>query len=132
MKFVEAANNFTKFVGLANNFWKVHKTCKNFMKFVDWRVGFRCLKVFLYLCFTRFNISIGKRKCFVNASHVSWILFTNKSNSDHSIWVDKIFGTVKKVAVGHIRQVVILYKVNTTTYFLGGLVSGCDGEVVIL
>ena len=47
MKFVEAVNNFTKFVGLANNFWKVRKIRKNFMKFVDWKVGFKCPKVFL-------------------------------------------------------------------------------------
>ena len=46
MKFVEAANNFTKFVGLVKNFWKIRKTLKNFMKFVDRKVGFRCLKAF--------------------------------------------------------------------------------------
>ena len=71
MKFVEAANNFTKFVGLANNHWKVHKTRKNFMKFVDWKVRFKCLKVFLYASFTRLNILIGKHECFVNTFHVS-------------------------------------------------------------
>ena len=52
MKFTEVANNFTKFVGLANNFWKVRKTCKNFMKLVNWKVGFKYLKAFLYLGFT--------------------------------------------------------------------------------
>ena len=53
IKFVEAASNFSKFVGLTNNFWKVCKIHKYFMKFVDWKVGFKCLKVFLfkfYLC----------------------------------------------------------------------------------
>ena len=71
MKFLEAANNFTEFVELANNFWKVRKTHKNFMKFADWKVAFKCLKVFLYLCFTRSNILIVKHKCFVNTFHVS-------------------------------------------------------------
>ena len=71
MKFIEAANNFKKIVGLANNFWKVCKTRKNFMKFVDWKVGFKCLKVFLYLTFTRLNILIGKHKSFVNTFHIS-------------------------------------------------------------
>ena len=66
MKFVEAANNFTKFVGLANNFWKLRKSRENFMKFIEWKVGFKCLKVFLYSSFTRSNILIGKHKCFVN------------------------------------------------------------------
>ena len=70
MKFVEAANNFTKFLGLANNFWKVHKTHKNFMKLVDWKVGFKCLEVFIYSSFTRSNILIGKHKCLVNTFHV--------------------------------------------------------------
>ena len=71
MKIVEAANNFTKFVGFANNFWEVRKTRKNFMKFVDWKVGFKCVKVFLYLSFTRSNILLGKHKYFVNTFHVS-------------------------------------------------------------
>ena len=71
MKFAEAANNFTKFVGLANNFWKACKTRKNFMKFVNWKVQFKCLKVFLYLSFAGLNILTGKHKCFVNTFHVS-------------------------------------------------------------
>ena len=71
MKFVEAANNFANFVGLANNFWKVCKTHKNFMKFINWKVGFKCWKVFLYLSFICSNILIGKHKCFVNNFHVS-------------------------------------------------------------
>ena len=99
-KFEGLANNnftkFTKFVGLANNFWKVRKTSKNFLKFVDWKVRFKCLKVFLYLSFIPLNISIGKHKCFMNTFHVSWILFTDKLNSGRYIQVDKIFGTVKK------------------------------------
>ena len=49
MKFVEAANKFTKFMGLANNFKKVHKTRKNYMMFVGWKVGFKCLKVFFFI-----------------------------------------------------------------------------------
>ena len=68
MKVGEAANNFAKFMGLANNFWKV---CKNFMKFAEWKVGFKCLKVFLNLSFTRSNILIGKHKCFMNTFQVS-------------------------------------------------------------
>ena len=95
VKFAEAVNNFTKFVGLANNLWKVCKTSKNFMKLVDWKVGFKCLNVFLYLHFTCLNILIGKHKCFVNTFHVSWILFTNKLNGGRCVQVDKIFGTVK-------------------------------------
>ena len=47
MKFAEAANNFKKFLGLANNFWKVRKAHKNFMKFVNWKVSFKCQNVFL-------------------------------------------------------------------------------------
>ena len=66
MKFLEAANNFTKFVGLVNIFWKVPKSRKDFMKFVDWKVRFRCLKVFLCSSFTRSNMLISKHKCFVN------------------------------------------------------------------
>ena len=42
-----------KFVGLTNNFWKVCYTCKKFMKFVDWKLGFKCLKVFLWWNFPR-------------------------------------------------------------------------------
>ena len=38
----------------------------------------------------------------------------------------KIFGTVKS---GHARQVVVLCTVNTTKYYLGGLVSGRYEEV---
>ena len=34
--------------------------------------------------------------------------------------------------VGLVRQVVILCSVNTTKYYLGGLVSGRYGEVVVL
>ena len=71
MNFAEAANNFTKLVGLANNVWKVCKTTKNFMKFVDWKVRFKCLNIFLYLGFTHSNILIGKHKCFMNAFYVS-------------------------------------------------------------
>ena len=96
MKFVEVANNFTKFVGLTNNFWKVRKTRKNFVKFVDWKVGFKCLKTFLDLSFTRSNILIGKHKCFVNTFQVSRIRFTNKLNRGRHIRMDKIFWTVKK------------------------------------
>ena len=81
MKFVEAANNFTNFVVLANNFWKVHNTCKNFMKFVDWKVRSKCLKVFLL------NIN------------VSQILFTDKLNKGRYKQVDKIFGTVKRCSL---------------------------------
>ena len=54
-KFIKLVNNFMKFVGLANNFWKVHKTCKNFMKFLDWKVGFKCLKVFSLFKFHSFK-----------------------------------------------------------------------------
>ena len=106
-KFVEFANNFAKFVGLGNNFNEVHRSCKqlykvcglanNFckvhktrtnFKFVDWKVGFNCLKVFPYLCFTHLNILIGKHKCSVNTFHVSWILFTNNWKNRHysSFW----------------------------------------------
>ena len=46
--------------------------------------------------------------------------------------MDKIFGAVKKVVVGRVRQVVVLYSVNTSKYYLGELVSGCYGEVVVL
>ena len=129
MKFVEAANNFTKFVGLANNLWKVRKTSKNFMKFVDWKVGFKCLKVFLYLSFTRLNILIGKHKCFVNTFHVSWILFTNKlmviiyKCTRWDCW---------KLVFGRIKQVLVLYSVNTAKYYLGRLTIGFYGEVVVL
>ena len=41
MKFVEAANNFTKFLGLTNNFFR-----KNFMKFVDCKSDFGAWKFF--------------------------------------------------------------------------------------
>ena len=50
MKFLEAANNFTKSV----------RPAKNFMKLVDWKLKFRCLKVFAYLTFTCVNILIAK------------------------------------------------------------------------
>ena len=96
MKFVEAANNFAKFTGLAKNFWKVRKNRKNFVKFVYWKVWFKCLKVFLYLSANPLNILIGKHKCFVNTFHISWILFTNKLISGHYMRVGKIFETVKK------------------------------------
>ena len=75
---------------------EVRKTPKNFIKFVDWKVGFKSLKVFIYLSFTRLDILISKHKCFVNTFHVSRILFTNKLNSGRYIQVGKIFGTVKK------------------------------------
>ena len=71
MKVIEAAHNFAKFVGLANNFWKVRKTRQKLYEFADWKVGFKCLKVFLYLSFTCSNILIGKRKCFVNTFQTS-------------------------------------------------------------
>ena len=64
MKFAEAVKNFTKFVELANNFCKVRQTWKNFMKFVNWKVRFKCLKIFLYLSSTRSNILTGKHKMF--------------------------------------------------------------------
>ena len=38
----------------------------------------------------------------------------------------------QKVVTGRVRQVVILCSVNTTKYYLGGLVSGRYGEVVVL
>ena len=38
----------------------------------------------------------------------------------------------QKVVIGRVRQVVALYSVNTTKYYLGGLVSGHHGKVVIL
>ena len=76
IKLVEFARNFPKFVGLTNNFHEVHRSCKqlnkahgthqwlleshktrkNLMKFVDWKVRFKSLKVFLYLNFTCLNI----------------------------------------------------------------------------
>ena len=56
---------------LANNFWIVRKTHKNFMKFVDGKVGFKGLKIFLYLSLVCLNILIGKYKCFENTFHVS-------------------------------------------------------------
>ena len=71
MKFAEAAKNFAKFVGLANNFWKIRNTRKNFMKFVGWKVGCKCLEVFLYLSSIRLNISVRKNKCVMNLFHVS-------------------------------------------------------------
>ena len=70
MKFIEFTNNFMKFVRLTKKLlwslqklrttlqssWdlpiKVRKTCKNFMKLVNWKVGFKYLKAFLYLGFT--------------------------------------------------------------------------------
>ena len=36
------------------------------------------------------------------------------------------------MAAGPVRQVVVLCSVNTTRYYLGGLVSGRYGEVVVL
>ena len=77
-KFLKFASNLTKFVSLANNFYEGRRSCKqlckvlpitfgksvrpgkNFMKFADWKVGFKCLKVFLYLSFTRSNILVRK------------------------------------------------------------------------
>ena len=53
--FMGLTNNFYKVCGLANNFWKVCKTHKNFMKFVDWKVGFKCLKVIFLLKFYSFK-----------------------------------------------------------------------------
>ena len=52
----------------------------------------------------------------------SWSLYM----SEQDIW------DCQKVIVGHIWQVVILCSVNTTKHYLGGLVSGHYGEVVIL
>ena len=46
--------------------------------------------------------------------------------SEQDIW------DCQKVIVGHIWQVVILCSVNTTKHYLGGLVSGHYGEVVVL
>ena len=38
-----------------------------------------------------------------------------------------------KVVVGHVKQVVVLYSVNTSRYYLlGGLMSGRYGEVLVL
>ena len=37
----------------------------------------------------------------------------------------------QKVVVGRVRQVVILCSVNSIKYYLGGLVSGPYGEVVV-
>ena len=119
-------------MGLVNNFWKVCKSRKNFVKFVDWKVGFKCLKVFLYSSFTRSNIVIGKHKCFVKTFHVSWILFTNKLNCGRYIQVEKISWNYYKVIVGCVRQVVVLCSVNTTKYYWGRLVSARYGEVVVL
>ena len=62
----------------------------------NWKVGFKCLKVFLYLSFTCLNILIGKNKCFVKTFHVSWILFRSQLNRGCYMRVDKIFGAVKK------------------------------------
>ena len=38
----------------------------------------------------------------------------------------------QKVVVGRIRQVAVLCSVNTKKHYLGGLVSGRYGEVIIL
>ena len=38
----------------------------------------------------------------------------------------------QKMVVGCVRQVVVLCSVNTTKYYLGKLVGGCYGEVVVL
>ena len=60
MKFLEAANNFTKSV----------RPAKNFMKLVDWKLKFRYLEVFAYLTFTRVNILIAKHVlCYICLSH---------------------------------------------------------------
>ena len=37
-----------------------------------------------------------------------------------------------KVVIDRVRQVFILWSVNTTKYYLGGLASSCYGEVVVL
>ena len=107
---------------LVNNIWNVQKTCE---KFVDRKFGFKYLKVFLYLSFTHLNILIGIHKCFVNTFHKLikwWSLYM----SGQDIW-----GCLK-VVVGCVRQVVFLCRVETTKYYLGGLVSGRYGEVVVL
>ena len=44
------------------------------MEFVDSKVGFKCVNVFLYLSFTCFNISIGKQMFRENFSQINWIL----------------------------------------------------------
>ena len=44
---------------------------KNFMKFADWKGGFKYVKDFLYLSFTHSNILVGKHNCFVNTFQVS-------------------------------------------------------------
>ena len=67
-KFMKLANNLMKFMGLANNFQKVCKTRKNFMKCLDWKVGFKCLRVFSLFQFHSFKY-FGKHKCFVNTFH---------------------------------------------------------------
>ena len=63
------------------------------------------------------NISSGKKL----SLHIG-----NLYTSGQDIW------DCSKVVVGRVRQVVILCSVNTTKYYLGGLVSGCYGEVVVL
>ena len=131
MKFEEAASNFKKFVGLANNFWKVLKTPKNSMKFVDWKVGFKCLEVFLYLSFICLNILLGKQIGFMNTFNVSWILFTNEYMSEYTLYMSgQNIWYYLKVLVCWVRQVVVLSSVNTTKYYLDGLVSGRYGEVI--
>ena len=35
------------------------------------------------------------------------------------------------MVVGRVKQLVVLCSVNTTKYYLGGLVSGCYEEVVV-
>ena len=59
--------------------------------------------------------------CFMNTLIKQWLLHMCRDD----IW------DCQKVVVGCIRQVVILCSVNTTKYYLGRLVSGHYGEVVI-
>ena len=61
MKSPDDANNFKKDSAII-----FVKSTKNLVKFVDWKVRFKCLKVLLYLSFTCSDILIGKHKCFVN------------------------------------------------------------------
>ena len=114
MKFVELASHFMKFVGLAENFYEVHRSCEQLYKVHGTCLTFckatRPSKTLWSLYFGRSdlstwafslsfacsNILIGKHKCFGNTFHLSWILFTNKFNCGCYIWVDNIFGTVKK------------------------------------
>ena len=67
----DSQKSFMKSPDDANNFKKDSaiifvKSTKNLVKFVDWKVRFKCLKVLLYLSVTCSNILIGKHKWFVN------------------------------------------------------------------